>query len=435
VRTILQIMKDVISIHQCFEHIKITDSTNAKKKLLKQYADVPMFKETLQFLLDPAITTGLDKKKLKKKVAVYRTVPTTLAEVLDYILANNTGRDMDISYIQSVMSVCGGLSDFLADIITKSYRLGITAKTANAVYGDDFISLWQVQQAYPYEKYPLKSNEWFSVSQKLNGFHASFYKGKLISRQGKEITGCQHILDEIENTYSAMRLKDMFIDGELIRINNDSLSDEENFRLTASIANSDSDDKSQLKFVFYDMIPVSNFDTDQNILSYRYRLIAMQAINDWLVNFPSPYFEMVPVFYSGTDQLEIVKWLKYADENDMEGLIINRDTRYQRKRNSGVLKVKSWKHADLRVIGIEEGDGKYSGSCGKLIVDYKGNPLGLSGMSDEERDAWWSDPDSIIGQIVLVKYKQETQDKTGKKSLQFATYKGIRTDKDEVSYN
>lgn len=429
-------MKDVISIYQCFEHIKITDSTNAKKKLLKQYSDVPMFKETLQFLLDPVITTGLDKKKLKKKITGdYSHVPVTLKGLLDYIKESNTGRDADIAFVQAGLDYVRGFSDFLADIITKSYRLGITAKTANAVYGDDFISLWQVQQAYPYEKYPLKSNEWFSVSQKLNGFHASFYKGKLISRQGKEITGCQHILDEIENTYSAMRLKDMFVDGELIRINSDGLSDEENFRLTASIANSDSDDKSQLKFVFYDMIPVSNFDTDQNILSYKFRLTAMQAINDWLVNFPSPYFEMVPVFYSGTDQLEIVKWLKYADENDMEGLIINRDTRYQRKRNSGVLKVKSWKHADLRVIGIEEGDGKYSGSCGKLIVDYKGNPLGLSGMSDEERDAWWSDPDSIIGQIVLVKYKQETQDKTGKKSLQFATYKGIRTDKDEVSYN
>lgn len=432
----MTIYEDVLKIHQCFEHIKNTQSSNEKKKHLARYADVPMFKETLKFILDPAVTTGFDKKKLKKQIqGDYSHVPITLKGLLDYIKENNTGRDIDIAFVQAGIEYVRGFADFLADIITKSYRLGITAKTANAVYGDDFISLWQVQQAYPYEKYPIKSNEWFSVSQKLNGFHASFYKGKLISRQGKEITGCQHILDEIENTYSAMRLKNMFIDGELIRINSDGLSDEENFRLTASIANSDSDDKSQLKFVFYDMIPVLNFDTDQDILSYKFRLTAMQAINDWLINFPSPYFEMVPVFYSGIDQLEIVKWLQYADENDMEGLIINRDTRYQRKRNSGVLKVKSWKHADLRVVGIEEGDGKYSGSCGKLIVDYKGNPLGLSGMSDEERDTWWSDPDSIIGQIVLVKYKQETQDKNGKKSLQFATYQGVRTDKDEVSYN
>lgn len=429
-------MKDIIVIHQCFEHIKITGSTNDKKKLLKQYADIPMFKETLKFLLDPAITTGLDKQKLKKKItADYSHVPVTLKGLLDYVQENNTGRDADIAFTQNGMAYVHDLSDFLADIITKSYRLGITAKTANSVYGDDFISLWQVQQAYPYEKYPLKLDEWFSISQKLNGFHASYYKGKLISRQGKEITGCQHILDEIENKYSELRLKDMFIDGELIRINNDSLSDEENFRLTASIANSDNDNKESLKFVVYDIIPVSNFDTNENMLSYKHRLTAMQAVNNCLTEFPSPYFEMVPVFYSGTDQLEIAKWLKYADENDMEGLIVNRNTLYQRKRNSGVLKVKSWKHADLRVIGIEEGEGKYAGTCGKLIVDYKGSPLGLSGMSDEERDAFWSEPECIIGQIVLVKYKQETQDKTGKKSLQFATYKGVRTDKDEVSYN
>ena len=433
----MSIYNELALLYPCFEQIKNTQSTIKKKVLLKKYTEVKWFQTVLKFLLDTAVTTGVDKKKLSKSVerdfdSDLHGIATNLPFLLGYIASHNTGRDKDISVIAHAMYYCGEYADFLADIITKSYRIGLTAKTANEVYGQDFIPVWQVQQAYPYEKYPLKSGEWFSISQKLNGFHASYYKGKLISRQGKEITGCQHIVDVIKKQDY---LEDFFIDGELIRINHNNLPDEENFRLTASIANSDSEDKSELKFIYYDLIPNTSFENGEGHTNYSQRLEIMKSLNNILDDKASRYFQMVPVFYSGTNQIELPKWLQYADENDMEGCIVNRDTPYRCKRNKGVLKLKSWKHADLRVIGVEEGEGKYKSTLGKLIVDYKGNPLGLSGMSDEERDSFWAQPESIIGQIVLVKYKQETKDKNGKKSLQFATYQGVRTDKDEVSYN
>ena len=115
--------------------------------------------------------------------------------------------------------------------------------------------------------------------------------------------------------------------------------------------------------------------------------------------------------------------------------MLNRDTLYKKSRNNGIVKDKAWKHCDLRVIGMEEGKGTYAGTLGKLVVDYKGNELRLSGMTDEERNRFWNNPNEVIGKIVLVKYKVESKDKTGKLSLNFANYISVRNDKDEPSYN
>ena len=419
---------------QKFEAIRQARGTNAKKLLLEEYKTDDLFNKTLYFLLNPLITTGISKNKVKKKVAKIENcwVPFRFEMLLDYIRDHNTGKDEDIIVLQKYMANNPIYMDFIKDIVTKSYKLGVNTKIVDSIYGDDFLQVWTVQQAYPLEKYQLQDGEWFSLSQKLNGFHASYYKGKLISRQGKEITGCQHIIHAIEH----FGLQNYFIDGELIRKNDDAIPDEENFRLTVSIANSDIEDKSDLQFIYYDIIPIDEFEEDNCPVTYQDRLYDMSRLANRIMQTPlCKQFRMVNVFYSGTDQSRISFWLQYATENDMEGLMLNRDTVYQRKRNKGILKVKAWYSCDLRVIGVEPGEGKYEGTLGKLVVDYKGNPLRLSGMTDLERDVFWFNPESVIGRIVEVKYKQETQDKTGKKSLQFATYKGLRMDKDEVSYN
>lgn len=60
------------------------------------------------------------------------------------------------------------------------------------------IPVWDVQLGSSYDKLKLPEGSWFSLSQKMNGNRASYYKGKLISRQGKEFTGLQHIVSDLE---------------------------------------------------------------------------------------------------------------------------------------------------------------------------------------------------------------------------------------------
>jgi DNA ligase-1 len=67
-----------------------------------------------------------------------------------------------------------------------------------------------------------------------------------------------------------------------------------------------------------------------------------------------------------------------------EGLILNLDTKYQAKRNFGILKIKKFQTVDLRIKAIEEGEGKCSGKAGALTVDYKGSELCVgTGFTDE----------------------------------------------------
>lgn len=96
----------------------------------------------------------------------------------------------------------------------------------------------------------------------------------------------------------------------------------------------------------------------------------------------------------------------------------------QGARDHNIVKVKPFITRDLIVVDVEEGKGKYKGMLGNLIVEYKGNRMGLSGMSDAERREWWANPGTIIGQIVEVKAMSESV----KGVLREPRFKGIRYD-------
>ncbi|MDR1364210.1 MAG: hypothetical protein LBJ32_01065 [Oscillospiraceae bacterium] len=54
------------------------------------------------------------------------------------------------------------------------------------------------QLAEKFKSEILDKNEWFSLSEKLNGVRGIYYKGKIYSRQGKEILGLEHILESLK---------------------------------------------------------------------------------------------------------------------------------------------------------------------------------------------------------------------------------------------
>lgn len=146
--------------------------------------------------------------------------------------------------------------------------------------------------------------------------------------------------------------------------------------------------------------------------------------------------EVVPLLYEGTDKSKIEEWLDKADSMGWEGCMLNKDTTWKNKRNNGILKVKSFLHADIRCTGIVEGEGKYKGTLGLIKCDYKGFELGVgSGFTDSQRDFYWNNPDEIVGKIVQIKFKGETKNKQGGLSVQFPIFEIVKFDKDEPSYN
>lgn len=401
----------------------------AKAEVLKQYADDNDFKTLLYATLNPMISYHVSEQSLRNETRLSGSGEdfSSFQNVCFY-LSNASG--VSNAVLQSV-------KDFLNEkcsveerelfirILAKTLRLGVTGATVNKVI-PDLIPVWEVQQAYPIEKYPLKENVWFSLTQKLNGVRATYYNGKLYARSGTPYEGLEHIISCIKVGFPSGYV----FDGELTLRDKGTLSDNEAFRMATGIINSDAPEKKEIGYTVFDMIPTSEFNGTPTTL-YQERRAMMNALNDA----GNGSVKILPVLYSGTDQSMIPQLLDRMVREDKEGLMVNLNVPYQRKRHSGILKVKRFYTMDLPIIGMEEGSGKLAGTLGDLVLDYKGNEVRVgSGFTDEERRTLWNDgvPD---GALCEVKYKEVSYDKsTGAESLQFPVFVRIRDDKQDVSY-
>lgn len=425
-------MDEVIKI---FKEIQATSSKNEKQAIIIRNKDNELFKECLVFLLDSNVVTGLSKAKINKKIKDiphYTTFEPTFEECIKYLEKNNTGTDLDIANIQSfIESQPEEHREFYEQMITKNLKIGCDDKTVNKAI-PDLIPTWEVQLGSAYDKLKLKKNEYFYLSQKLNGNRCSFVKGKLVSRQGKEFKGFQHIIDDIHMA----GLDDYFIDGELIGKNVNNVSDGENFRASTGIINSDADTKNEIKLVIFDMFPVEELNNKRSTENYSIRKSKLNELRDSISSKGLHNIEVVTMVYEGTDTIEIDKWLQYAVDNDWEGLMLNKCTPYVCKRTTDLIKIKRFYTMDLEVVEVLEGDGRLKGTLGALVVKFKDNTVNVgSGYSDEQRSYIWNNKDNMIGKIIEIKYKEITKDKkTELESLQFPVFVQIRNDKTEESY-
>lgn len=393
-------------------NLKSISSTNEKKKFLEEYRDDEEFIHLLKFLLDARKITGISKAKLNKKVKTdVEIIPglNDMDELYSYLTANNTGTAADILTCQRMIEEHTETDEekkFIGDIITKSLKLGVDVKLVNSVYGKGFIPVHEVQLGSPRDKLRLKNGEEFWLTQKLNGTRATYIDGKLISRQGIEFNGLEHIIRELSN-YG----RDYIFDGELIRKNVDGLSDNENFTIGTGIINSDEEDKSCIEFVIFDMVDRLDFLMHgKSKQDYRIRRRILNVMAENCRKYDS--IRVVPVLYHGSDSNMIDHYLEYAESMGWEGLMLNKNAPYVCKRTTDLIKIKKFKYSDLKIVGYEEGTNKYEGMLGAVIVDYKGNTVNVgSGFTDEQREEYWKIREELIGKIVEVKYKDVTKDK------------------------
>ena len=425
----------MLEVIKLFKQIQNTSSLNDKKAIISANKDNELFKKCLVFLLDGNVVTGISTAKIKKEIWLdsYVLRLDTFEEVMDYLAENNTGTDLNVLTVQMFIRANAEYRDFYEEMVTKKFRLGIDKKGVNKAI-PNLIPTWDVQQAYPLDdKNMPKDGEWFALSQKLNGNNNGVLNGKCISRQGKEFIGMSHIIDDINK----LSFKDMFFNGELIRKNVDNLPDDANFQIGTGVINSDDTDKTCIKFVIYEMLPKEEFLNGESKLTYKQRRKTyLDPLAEEIEKLGLENIEVVPILYEGTDKSKIQEWLDKADDMGWEGCMLNKDTKWKNKRNNGILKVKSFLHADLLCTDVVEGDGKYKGTLGLIKCDYKGFDLGVgSGFTDYQRDYYWNHRDEIVGKIVQIKYKGETKNKQGGLSVQFPIFEIIRNDKTEPSYN
>lgn len=424
-------MKEALRL---LNELQNTSGLNAKKNLLAEGIDHEPFCRLLFYALNPFLTYKVSEKTLREPAQYDAAITLTMTDIFEVceMLANRKALDAS-----SVYQVKGFLAahepetrELFIRILSKTLRLGVTAKTVNKVISG-LIPEWEVQQAYPIEKYPVKPGTWFCATQKLNGVRATFYKGQMIARSGDPFSGLDHIIDEI----TALSPSGYVYDGELTLFDKGSLSDNEAFRVATGIINSDGPDKTRICFTIFDVIPEKEFEAGEGLCLYGVRRGALNTLSDTAFR-DAEYTRILPALYIGTDTSMIDKLLDQMVSEDKEGLMVNLDVPYKRKRHNGILKVKRFYTMDLPIIRCEEGSGRLSGTLGAFVLDYNGNEVSVgSGFTDVQRGEFWKIRDEFPGVLCEVKYKEISSDKkSGTKSLQFPVFVGLRQDKSEPSF-
>lgn len=392
----------------------------------------------LRLLLDPAVVLHIDKKSFKKEVSLLPVHTfADIFSVCDYLRTLDAVSNQDIADIKAFIAPLEpDIQEFAQDFLTKSIRLGATVKTLNKCFESEKIETISCMLANKYFEHPdVVIGKTFAITEKLDGIRCLAVvrhgeKPVLYSRQGKVISGLRDIERELSELASRHNYE-YVLDGELLIRNREGVPSKEQYKRTMKIVSSDNPKKPGIMFNAFDLIHVDAFDTQTCFTPYYLRRQKLDVMLEHAIN-----IRPVPILYYGNDTSKIKELVDEQRAMGHEGVMINlADAFYTFKRTNNLLKVKVMQDADLRILDVKEGDGKFAGMLGALVVDYKGTPVGVgSGLTDEIRHEIWSNPDRYIGRVAKIRYFEETEDKNGVKSIRFPVFEEIRELGKEVSY-
>jgi DNA ligase-1 len=421
------------------KEINTSNSRLHKQSVLQKYATDTVIWRYLQIAFNPFEVYGISSKKLHKQVHTPSGyVFGGVLELFDYLAECNTGTDQDIAACQEVLDGVSAWSseaaELLEQLICKDLSIGVDAKTINKEI-PGLIPTFNVQLANKYfDKPTVVTGKKFCLTTKIDGGRiialkengqVSFY-----TRAGQLYEG----LVDLEEEMARLMPDNTCLDGEITLLSNPkALTSKEQYKETMKIVRTKDKAKHGIKMLVFDWMPADDFKRQQCDFPYKVRRNELERLFNEI---DFRYFELLPKLYVGDDPSKIKEILEDAIADGEEGIMINIwDALYEFKRTNNLLKCKVFNSADLRVVGLEQGTGKYTGMLGAFICEYKGGHVRVgSGLTDAQRAEVFKEPLKYIDTIIEISYFEETKDATGKPSLRFPTFKDFRPDKTEPNY-
>jgi DNA ligase-1 len=429
--------------------IQDTSSYNDKQQLLRKYADTEGLKAVLKFIYNPYTRTGISKSKLSKIMDEMHESDIEVGiidykKVMNYLKEHTTGTFTDLAvastFIKSTMQNCPEATYLAKAIVTQDLSIGVTSTTLNLVYGKGFIPKVGCMLGTLYKKVGSSNTKWpCIVTEKLDGVRRVLIKedgvSRLYSRSGHEDLGLIEIVKEAKDLPN-----NTVYDGELLAkgVFKDCIAQRQ---ATNSIANSGGN-KTGLTFNIFDMVPLAEFNEGISKEPALLRKIRLGAtlMDDSIQILTEEWSNYIAAFGTYADfesikSVPILGLINSIDEVDeivsniwkagREGVMLNTTVgKYELKRSKQLLKIKHTEEIVLSVEGMVEGDGKFDGILGSLVVDYKGTKLGVgSGFTEAERKKIWSNQEHYIGRKVEIDTFGESTNALGGKSLNCPIFK------------
>lgn len=441
-------------VFDALEDIAATSGNEGQAKV-EQYMKDPMFVKVVKAAYDPFITYGIGKKSLPAKPIEHVSDPTLQFDesgtwgLLNLLKARNlTGRTAQEAVMDEIYRLCPKSSELLKRILIKDLRAGFTAKSVNKAVPGTIIT-FECMLAHSFKDHAKKVKYPVAVEPKLDGVRVLAFvdvegEGSAIfySRTGKEFTSFDHLKQPLIDALKRFaHATNMFqtrwvLDTEVVS---------GSFNKTVSeVRKKDAKATDAVLWVF-DMLTLDEFERESKTGvggSYRVR----RALLDSFFNIQddqSSYLRKVPSAIMDTEE-RVYQAFEAFRKNGLEGAIVKDITEgYYRKRSKAWLKMKAEESVDVRVVGAFEGEGKYAGMLGGLVVDFNGVKVNVGGgFSDEQRKQFWYawnnpgtpnefDPIArslLENRMIEVEYHEITPDG----SLRHPRFVRFRDDKDEL---
>lgn len=398
------------------------------------------FLDLLSILLDKLIVFGVKPKKIDKslqKEAYHLEVEDDIFALLAYLERNNTGREIDADHVAAFIKTIAGehLKQWVYAVVTKTLKLGVTAKSVNKALGYNLIVEFQVQRGKSYSDEGHKfKNEDKIITEKYDGFRGICVVTNGIplfkSRQNKPFNGLPN--SGLDDLVQAMTGKPSgYYEGELIVKDRHLYDGRQVLQETKKILGSDEPNK-KLDWMLFDYVTHEEFAEPEASRGYFQRKEDM-----YNMDLENKDIHIAKTIYKGKDDETIYKILDDIVKRGGEGLMANLDRPYKKDKTNYILKIKKKYTSDLRIIGFEAGKstGKHANTLGAFVLEYKGNTVNCGIMSDDVRDKVWNNQEAYLGKIIEVEHEAESwAENSNVPSISYPVFVDFRLDKTEPSY-
>ena len=419
------------------ENLAANPSRNYKIGFLQEHAGNTLLRELVRLALDPF--TQFYIRKIPKYEA---TGDNTLAHAMDQLFELSSRLKTGNAGIEHLTQILTSLSPknamIIERIIAKDLKCGVSIATANDVW-PGLIKEYPVMLCSGFEQKLIDKIQWPAMVQlKHDGmrFNAIVRDNKceFRTRNGKEI----NLLGNIEEDFIKLADgSDYVFDGELLVIDDDNLTlnrQTGNGILNKAVKATISDkEASMVRAVVWDRIPYVYFTDGYCPTPY---LIRWGKLKHYLDDLNLSKVSLVSSYEVNNIEDTRTLFEEYYSKGE-EGIILKDvNAPWENKRSKHQIKFKGELECDLKVVGFEEGTGKYVGKLGALICESEDGIIKVkvgSGFKDEDRES--IKEQDVIGKVVAVKYNARIRSKSEDESLFLPIFLEIREDKTQADWS
>lgn len=401
-------------VYEVVERIGSTNSRTEKEAFLAAAGEDQTFRQVLLYAYDPFRTFGILPSDNRFGLGTGDDAGS-MFNILDMLAAREvTGNDA-ARMVEDVLELsCPEAGALFVRILRKDLRCGISVSTINKAL-PGLIPGFACMLAHKYEPKRIKT---FPVAEqpKYDGVRVLVYVDqpngivRFMSRNGKEDFAS---MPTIANALLVWGPKGVYwLDGEIVS---------GGFNKTVSEVRTKKAVLTDATLMVFEYL-LSDELSQGSPLPHAERRQRMTELSIW-----GDHVKLVPEILVNSHE-EIVAQYEAYRAVGLEGAIVKPlDGKYEPKRSYNWLKIKAEESEDLEVTGLFEGEGKYKGQLGGVIVTFNGVEVRVgSGFSDNQRTNYWANQNGIVGRVAEIEYHEVTPDG----SLRHPRFKCWRPDKE-----